>query len=107
MHGGTNAAGKLVSVVCGVCRGDMGTVAPLDCERTLEGLCAACFERGKVAGLEALVRVAMARMEYVVHRADARQLGQMAAVLEQRREAVLTRLGPHALAGRTARRAPR
>src|SRR5687768_938991 len=107
IHGATSAAGKPVSVVCGVCRGDMGTVAPLDCERTLQGLCADCFERGKVAGLEALARVAMARVEYVIHRADARQLGEMEVALEHRREAVLARLGPHALAVRTARRAPR
>jgi hypothetical protein len=85
----------------------MGSVAPLDCERTLQGLCAACFERGKVAGLEALARVAMARVEYVIHRADARQLGQMAVVLDQHREAVLARLGPHAVAVRGARRPPR
>ena len=96
-----------MTVVCGICRGAMGIVAPLDCARTLQGLCAACFERGKVAGLEALARVAMSRVEFVIHRADARQLGQMAVALEQRRDAVLARLGPHALAVRTARRTPR
>jgi hypothetical protein len=87
-----------VNVVCGVCRDAIGAVAPLDSDRTLAGLCAGCFERGQLSGLDALTRVSLSRLDHVIHRADARQLGLLALQLERRRQAVLARLGPHALA---------
>lgn len=94
-----------MTVVCGVCRAAMGAVAPLDAHRTIDGLCEACFERGRRAGLAVLARVSFSTLDQVIEHADAPLLAYLTHQLQHRRAAVLARLGPHALAGPASPRA--
>jgi hypothetical protein len=85
----------------------MGTLAPLDSERRVDGLCSDCFDRRQRVGLTARTRACLSALDQIIRRADVRQLGGLAAELERRRSAVLGRLAPRALEPHAARTAPR